>query len=129
MRLRATIAALTVLLAGGAAADGEPAGEFDYYVLALSWSPNWCKLEGRAKELGFTLRETRELLELRAGSTTCGTVRARATEKLDDVRRKIEDLQRIEQALVALAEACPGDGRADDCPILLALERGFGDER
>ncbi len=22
------------------------AGEFDYYVLALSWSPNWCALEG-----------------------------------------------------------------------------------
>ena len=26
-------------------ADGEPAGEFDYYVLALSWSPNWCVLQ------------------------------------------------------------------------------------
>jgi ribonuclease T2 len=22
------------------------AGEFDYYVMALSWSPNWCALEG-----------------------------------------------------------------------------------
>ncbi|KIC21564.1 ribonuclease T2 family protein [Leisingera sp. ANG-Vp] len=32
-----------------AAADGEPAGEFDYYVLALSWSPNWCELEGDAR--------------------------------------------------------------------------------
>nr|WP_231704025.1 ribonuclease T2 [Cochlodiniinecator piscidefendens] len=27
-------------------ADGEPAGDFDYYVLSLSWSPNWCALEG-----------------------------------------------------------------------------------
>lgn len=26
-------------------ADGT-AGEFDYYVLSLSWSPNWCALEG-----------------------------------------------------------------------------------
>jgi ribonuclease T2 len=32
-----------------AIADGEPAGEFDYYVLALSWSPNWCALEGDRK--------------------------------------------------------------------------------
>ncbi|MCJ7872864.1 ribonuclease T2 [Marinovum sp. 2_MG-2023] len=32
-----------------AAADGEKSGEFDYYVLALSWSPNWCALEGDAK--------------------------------------------------------------------------------
>ncbi len=29
-----------------AVADGETAGEFDYYVLALSWSPTWCALEG-----------------------------------------------------------------------------------
>ncbi|WP_435660150.1 ribonuclease T2 family protein [Leisingera caerulea] len=32
-----------------AAAEGEPAGEFDYYVLALSWSPNWCAQEGDAR--------------------------------------------------------------------------------
>ncbi|MGJ8545888.1 MAG: ribonuclease T2 family protein [Sulfitobacter sp.] len=30
-------------------AEGERAGVFDYYVLALSWSPNWCVLEGDAK--------------------------------------------------------------------------------
>ncbi len=30
-------------------ADGERAGEFDYYVMALSWSPNWCALEGNAR--------------------------------------------------------------------------------
>ena len=30
-------------------AEGERAGEFDYYVLSLSWSPNWCALEGNAK--------------------------------------------------------------------------------
>ncbi|WP_163848588.1 ribonuclease T2 family protein [Pseudooceanicola aestuarii] len=30
-------------------AEGEIAGEFDYYVLALSWSPTWCTLEGRAR--------------------------------------------------------------------------------
>lgn len=32
-----------------ARADGEPAGTFDYYVLALNWSPNWCAIEGNAK--------------------------------------------------------------------------------
>jgi ribonuclease T2 len=32
-----------------AAAEGEPAGEFDYYVLALSWSPTFCALEGEAR--------------------------------------------------------------------------------
>ncbi|TFL17744.1 ribonuclease T2 family protein [Jannaschia formosa] len=41
--------ALFALLAAPALADGEPAGEFDYYVLALSWSPSWCALEGDAR--------------------------------------------------------------------------------
>lgn len=81
----------------------------------------------RAKELGFTLRETRELLDLRAGPATCGTVRAKAEEKISDVRSKIEDLRRIERALLKLAEACPGEGGRDDCPILGALEGEFGD--
>jgi len=30
-------------------ADGEKSGEFDYYVLALSWSPNWCATTGDAR--------------------------------------------------------------------------------
>lgn len=30
-------------------AKNEKAGEFDYYVVALSWSPNWCELEGDAR--------------------------------------------------------------------------------
>ena len=38
---------LTLLvIAGAARADGERPGQFDYYVMALSWSPNWCALEG-----------------------------------------------------------------------------------
>lgn len=46
--LKATCLVLT-LSASALMADGEKAGEFDYYVLALSWSPNWCALEGDAK--------------------------------------------------------------------------------
>lgn len=32
-----------------ATAKGERAGDFDYYVMALSWSANWCALEGDAR--------------------------------------------------------------------------------
>lgn len=39
-----------ILFAGLARADGEPSGEFDYYVLSLSWSPTWCALEGDARD-------------------------------------------------------------------------------
>lgn len=37
------------LAAGAAVAEGEPAGDFDYYVMSLSWSPNWCALEGDSR--------------------------------------------------------------------------------
>lgn len=42
-----TISALTIaLICALPAAAQDTAGRFDYYVLALSWSPSWCKLEG-----------------------------------------------------------------------------------
>lgn len=42
----ALILSLTALTAR---AEGERAGVFDYYVMALSWSANWCALEGDAR--------------------------------------------------------------------------------
>ena len=42
--LRAIIFALLTSLP--AYAEGKKSGDFDYYVLALSWSPTWCKLTG-----------------------------------------------------------------------------------
>jgi len=50
--------------ASSAHADGERAGDFDYYVLSLGWSPTWCALTGDARgddqcdsrhDFGFTL--------------------------------------------------------------------------
>lgn len=38
------------LLATGLGAEGERPGEFDYFVLSLSWSPTWCVLEGDARQ-------------------------------------------------------------------------------
>lgn len=38
-----------LLMTGLARAEGEAPGDFDYYVLSLSWSPNWCALEGDAR--------------------------------------------------------------------------------
>jgi ribonuclease T2 len=47
--MRRVIALLVLLSANPVWADGEKAGVFDYYVMALSWSPNWCRLEGDAR--------------------------------------------------------------------------------
>jgi len=38
-----------IMLAGSLRADGEKAGLCVYYVLALSWTPTWCALEGDAR--------------------------------------------------------------------------------
>jgi ribonuclease T2 len=38
-----------IWLAGMASAQGQRSGDFDYYVLALSWTPTWCALEGDAR--------------------------------------------------------------------------------
>jgi ribonuclease T2 len=46
-RLMLAIAALC--WSGTASAEGERAGDFDYYVLSLSWSAAWCALEGDAR--------------------------------------------------------------------------------
>lgn len=44
------LAALLALTAPAARAEGERAGEFDYYVMSLSWSAAWCALEGDARD-------------------------------------------------------------------------------
>ncbi len=41
---------MAMLAPFAARADGEAAGEFDYYVMALSWSANWCAREGDARD-------------------------------------------------------------------------------
>ena len=78
----------------------------------------------RAKQLGFTLKEIRELLSLRIDpATTCGDVKSRAEAKLEDIAAKIRSLQRMKRALVKLTKACSGRGAASECPILESLDR------
>ncbi len=50
--MRIVVIGLLALLLGvarPAIAKDEVAGEYDYFVLSLSWSPNWCAIEGDAK--------------------------------------------------------------------------------
>ncbi len=50
--LAGALAAVLAATTGGhhARAEGEAAGDFDYYVMALSWSPNWCATEGQGRD-------------------------------------------------------------------------------
>ena len=76
----------------------------------------------RAKELGFTLQEVQELLDLRVDpDTPCIMVKRRAELKIIDIEAKLQSLKRIKKALNKLAAACSGRGPVGDCPILEAL--------
>ena len=91
----------------------------------------------RAKGLGFTLEEIRDLLSLREHpGAKRREVRARAQAKIDDVDQRVAGLLRIRAALATLVTECEHTAHGNDagtedgepgveldrCPILAALE-------
>jgi len=76
----------------------------------------------RAQELGFTLAEVSDLIRLRkTDQRRAPQVRALATAKLEDIERKIIQLDAMRQALKVLVEECACEGKAPACPIIEAL--------
>lgn len=80
----------------------------------------------RAQELGFSLKEIKELLDLRlAPDSTCADVRERAEAKLADINKRINALQAMKKALSRLTDACSGRGAVSECTILESLSNGL----
>ena len=78
----------------------------------------------RAKDLGFSLREIKELLSLRVEpTTTCSDIQKRAEAKIADVEGKIRSLKRMKEVLTRLTASYGGVGPVSECPIVEALER------
>jgi MerR family transcriptional regulator, copper efflux regulator len=76
----------------------------------------------RAKALGFTLDEIRELLSLSASADSdMAAMRTAASAKLEVVEQRLAELARMRDALRTLIDACPGHGELGRCPILNAL--------
>ena len=79
----------------------------------------------RAKAIGLSLDEIRELLDIRleASQHSCAEVKAITQAKLDEVDRKMAELARIRNALKKINDACCGhvDDDASHCSILEAL--------
>ncbi|WP_342250472.1 Cu(I)-responsive transcriptional regulator [Sphingomonas sp. OTU376] len=77
-----------------------------------------------ARDLGFPIDEIGKLLDLwndRARSSA--EVKALATARAEELRRKAEALEAMRRTLLDLAGRCHGDARPD-CPILESLARG-----
>ncbi len=81
----------------------------------------------QAQELGFSLKEVGDLLNLRADpDSDCADVQRRARQKLAEVERKVAQLQQIGAALAEVIAACPSRGGLDGCSIIAVIERDAG---
>jgi len=77
----------------------------------------------RARDLGFSIEEIRELLGLwRNKSRSSAAVKKIAGKHIADLRVKIAELESMVQTLDHLTRNCHGDHRPD-CPILDDLSR------
>ena len=75
----------------------------------------------RTKELGFTLDQTRSLLLLSDDNDyTCSDVQIIAIDHIEEVKRKIADLEKIKSVLIEMASKC-GGSKVPDCPIIEEL--------
>ena len=75
-------------------------------------------LLARSRSLGFSIEECRALLSLYEDRERASAdVKQVATEHLDRLARKIEELQSMRETLQTLVSRCHGDDRPD-CPIL-----------
>jgi len=77
-----------------------------------------------AQEVGFTLKEIRDLLALRANpATDCAAVRGRAAAKVAQLETRIARFERMRATLGDLLAECPGRGGLDQCSIVEALSQ------
>lgn len=82
----------------------------------------------RAKALGFTLSEIRNLLAISDNKEGgMSEVKTLTEEKISLITERIKDLQRIQAALSDLSSLCSGDGCVDNCPIIDALNDDASD--
>ncbi|MBI2735583.1 MAG: MerR family DNA-binding protein [Rhodospirillales bacterium] len=76
----------------------------------------------RSFELGFSAEAIHEMVSLGRGKQkSCQEIYAIAERQLADIRRRLDDLARIERTLAPLVESCPRRGNVADCIIVNAL--------
>lgn len=76
----------------------------------------------RARALGLGLDDVAEVLtERRAGGSPCSSVRARLTQRIDDIGRAIADLEALRETLRDTLGGCPPEPEPEPsriCPII-----------
>ena len=76
-----------------------------------------------AKELGFALREIRELLDLRIlPGESCQEVQKLVGTKIGEIDKRMKEMRRLRRILFKLLAACRRPKTAKTCPVLWAIE-------
>ncbi len=76
----------------------------------------------QAQELGFSLKEIKELLALQINPHSTGAdVLKRTKAKIADIEAKLKTLNAMKKALMRLTDSCNGNGSVSECPILESL--------
>jgi len=73
----------------------------------------------RAKALGFTLNETKKLLNI--NGLKCDDMEVLAHDKLLLVRKKIADLLKLQNGLEAVIATCTSNPDKQSCPVIDSL--------
>ncbi|MCL5774514.1 MAG: MerR family DNA-binding protein [Firmicutes bacterium] len=82
----------------------------------------------RARALGFTLKEIKQLLAIADGKKSgCRDVFKFTTKKIADVEDKIDQLKQMRKMLKDLAKRCTGKGPLSECPVIESLTDGIED--
>lgn len=92
-------------------------GAFRRYPPALAERIRFIK---RAQELGFSLDEVAELLDLEDGADR-RSIRRIATDRLTQIEHKLVDLRRMQRVLKHLVVECEHTDAGRPCPIIRSL--------
>jgi len=97
----------------------EPAKPIEGYRIYPPETIDRLRFIKRAKQLGFSLKEITELLDL--GEGQCDDVRIRAEMKRSHVNEQIKDLKKLKNTLDTLIKSCQTETGTTRCPIVETL--------
>ena len=96
----------------------QPARRTNGYRSYEDMHQKWLQFILRSRELGFSQNEVRRLTDLaHQNQSACADVHELLEEHVNDVRKRVRELKRMERALMRLKKQCK-DGTLHDCPVI-----------
>ncbi len=96
----------------------QPARRANGYRSYQELHQKWLKFILRSRKLGFSQKEVRRLTDFaHQQRPACAEVHELLEQHVSDVRKRVRELKRLEQALVRLKGQCH-DGTLHECPVI-----------